>query len=188
MRADARRNRERIVVAALDLFAEHGAGVSMEEIAQAAGLGVGTLYRHFHDRRALVEDIAVTTLTALRDHLRTGAAEPVPRWEVLLELVRYCAGQPLALLTSLTDAAPTSETRLRLTAEIDTLLADLVEQSQREGSLRRDLTPEQVVDLLNVAICRPGARADDPLTTVLLDGLNSRAPTTNDDALHNPRN
>lgn len=176
MRADARRNRERIVGAALGLFAERGAGVSMEEIAQAADLGVGTLYRHFPDRRALIEEIAQSTLTALRDHLRAGAAEQVPRWEVLLSMVRHCAGRPLALLSSLPEASPQSDTRQGLVREIDSLLGDLVEQAQQEGSLRRDLTPEQVIRLLNVVICRPGARADDPLTTVMLDGLKAPAP------------
>ncbi|MFC5828863.1 TetR/AcrR family transcriptional regulator [Nonomuraea insulae] len=173
MRADARRNRERIVAAALDLFAEHGAGVSMEEIAQEAGLGVGTLYRHFPDRRALVEDIATGTLTALRDHVRAGADEAVSRWEVLVGVVRYCAGQPLALITRFSDASPKSETRSRLVHEIDALLADIVEQAQREGSVRDDLTPGQIVGLINVAVCRPGARADDPLATVILDGLST---------------
>ncbi|MGW4801921.1 TetR/AcrR family transcriptional regulator [Nonomuraea sp. NPDC004297] len=176
MRADARRNRERIVAAALDLFARHGAGVSMEEIAQEAGLGVGTLYRHFPDRRALVEDIASGTLTTLRDHVRDRAGRAVPRWEVLADVVRHCAGQPLALITSFTDASPRSETRLRLVHEIDTLLAEVVEQAQREGSVRGDLTPEQVVGLINVAVCRPGARAGDPLTTVILDGLATPSP------------
>ncbi|MEU6729488.1 TetR/AcrR family transcriptional regulator [Nonomuraea wenchangensis] len=173
MRADARRNRERIVAAALGLFAERGAGVSMEEIAQAAGLGVGTLYRHFPDRRALIEEIVQDTLTGLRDHLRAGAAEEVPRWEVLVGMVRHCAGRPLALLGSLPEAAPRSAARQELVREIDGLLGEIVGQAQREGGLRGDLTPEQVVGLLNVAVCRPGARADDPLTTVLLDGLRS---------------
>lgn len=149
------------------------AGVSMEEIAQEAGLGVGTLYRHFPDRRALVEDIAAGTLTALRDHVRARADEAVPRWEVLVGMVRYCAGQPLALITRFSDASPKSETRSRLVHEIDVLLADIVEQAQREGSVRGDLTPEQVVGLINVAVCRPGARADDPLATVILDGLST---------------
>ncbi|GAA2212624.1 TetR/AcrR family transcriptional regulator [Nonomuraea monospora] len=174
MRADARRNRERIVGAALGLFAEHGSGVSMEEIAQAAGLGVGTLYRHFPDRRALVEDLAVSTLTALRDRLRS--TRDRPPWDALADLVGYCAGQPLALVTSLTGAAPASESRTRLVGEVDVLLHDLVEQAQKQRVLRGDLSPEQIAGLLNVAICRPGARADDPLTTVLLDGLRTHRP------------
>jgi hypothetical protein len=67
--------------------------------------------------------------------------------------------------------APKSDVRVKLVREIDVLLAGLVEQAQRDGAVRGDLTPEEVVGLLNVAVCRPGARPDDPLTTVLLDGL-----------------
>ncbi|MDR8413820.1 hypothetical protein MTP10_34440 [Nonomuraea sp. 3-1Str] len=48
--------------------------------------------------------------------------------------------------------------------------------AQEEGGVRRDITPQDVLDLLNVAICRPGARPDDPLTTVLLDGLRATRP------------
>ncbi|HEV7626148.1 MAG TPA: helix-turn-helix domain-containing protein [Streptomyces sp.] len=171
MRADARRNRERIVQVAVGLFAEHGPGVSMEEIAQAAGLGVGTLYRHFPDRRSLLEEISVDTLTRLAAFVRAGAAEDVPRWQVLHEIVRYCVGQPVSLVKSLPDAPPMSATRLGLMGEVDEMLARLAEQAQEEGSLRRDITPEQVVGLLNVMLCRPGAREDDPLTRVMIEGL-----------------
>lgn len=176
MRADARRNRDRIVRAALDLFAEHGAGVSMEEIAQAAGLGVGTLYRHFPDRRTLVDGLAASTLDGLREHIRVQIGEDIPRWEVLLRVVRYCAGQPLALITSLAGSPPVPPSRAELVRDIDELLAGIVGEAQREGAMRRDVTPEQVVDLLNVMVCRPGARFDDPLTTVMLDGLRAEAP------------
>ncbi|MGW0803484.1 TetR/AcrR family transcriptional regulator [Nonomuraea sp. NPDC002799] len=171
MRADARRNRERIVTAALDLFTERGPGVSMDEIAQAAGLGVGTLYRHFPDRRALVDDLAAGTLTDLRAHLRARIGEPGPSWDVLLSVVRYCTGQPLALITSLAGSPPVPPSRAELVREIDELLAGIARRAQQEGSIRSDITPEQIVALLNVMVCRPGARFGDPLTTVMLDGL-----------------
>ncbi|MEV4106644.1 TetR/AcrR family transcriptional regulator [Nonomuraea sp. NPDC049695] len=174
VRADARRNRERITTTALDLFAEHGPAVSMEDIAHAAGLGVGTLYRHFPDRLTLVTDIANTALHALRDHALAQSAEDISRWEVLLRVVRHCAGQPFALITSLVGTPPAPPSTRELVREVNALLAEVVEQAQEEGTMRRDLTPEQVVELLNVMVCRPGARPDDPLTTVLLDGLRAR--------------
>ena len=55
MRADARRNRDRLIAAARDLFAEAGADVSLDAVARRAGVGAGTLYRHFPTRDALVE-------------------------------------------------------------------------------------------------------------------------------------
>ncbi|WP_349898831.1 TetR/AcrR family transcriptional regulator [Parafrigoribacterium soli] len=75
LRADARRNRESVLDAASELFARHGDGVQMEEIAGKAGLGVGTLYRHFADKRALRAAIigrrfeAVTDLARAADRL-----------------------------------------------------------------------------------------------------------------------
>ncbi len=54
LRADARRNRDRILKAAMQHFASHGIGASLEEIAKAAGVGAGTLYRHFPSREALL--------------------------------------------------------------------------------------------------------------------------------------
>ncbi|MEV1177626.1 TetR/AcrR family transcriptional regulator [Nonomuraea sp. NPDC049784] len=171
VRADARRNRERITTTALDLFAERGPGVSMEDIARAAGLGVGTLYRHFPDRLALVTDIANTALYGLRDHALAQLAADISRWEALLRVVRHCAGQPFALITSLVGTPPAPPSTQELVREVNVLLAEIVKQAQEEGTLRRDITPEQVVGLLNVMVCRPGAQPDDPLSTVMLDGL-----------------
>ncbi|MBE1586958.1 TetR/AcrR family transcriptional regulator [Nonomuraea angiospora] len=171
VRADARRNRERITTTALDLFAEHGSGVSMEDIARAAGLGVGTLYRHFPDRLALVTDIANAALQGLRDHALAQSAEDISRWEVLLRVVRHCAGQPFALITSLAGTPPVPPSTQELIREVNVLLAEIAKQAQEEGTMRGDITPDQVVGLLNVMVCRPGARPDDPLTTVMLDGL-----------------
>ena len=58
LRADARRNRERILDAARDAFAEHGRAVPLDEIATRAGVGPGTVYRHFPTKEALVEAVA----------------------------------------------------------------------------------------------------------------------------------
>ncbi|RKN38761.1 TetR/AcrR family transcriptional regulator [Streptomyces hoynatensis] len=171
MRADARRNREAIVEAALRLFTEHGAGVGMDRIATAAGLRVGTLYRHFDDRQALVEHIAVR---ALDDFLAFGWAEAAaeqPRWDALRALVLHGLGLPLALCASLTEGATAPAEPARLAAEAAELVRDLARGAQREGTLRSDLSPDEVRELLNVAICRVGARPGDALITVLLDGL-----------------
>jgi AcrR family transcriptional regulator len=75
----------------------------MKEIAHAAGLGVGTLYRHFPDRQALREDIAADSLRRPLSAARTFTARPQPRWKVLLLIVQHCAGLPLALTKSLSE-------------------------------------------------------------------------------------
>ncbi|MFD2396928.1 TetR/AcrR family transcriptional regulator [Prauserella oleivorans] len=72
MRADARRNYERLLVEATDLFARHGVDASLEDVAKAAGVGIGTLYRHFPSRDALIEALLRTrfdSLAATAEHL-----------------------------------------------------------------------------------------------------------------------
>ncbi|WP_216896887.1 TetR/AcrR family transcriptional regulator [Nocardia alni] len=170
MRADARRNRSAITSAALRLAGERGDDVSMEDIAREAGVGVGTLYRHFPDRRALLEDIAVDTLQELLDAIRAEVGR-APAWEALLRIVDHCVALPLSLTKSLITGEPQRPELPELEAEVNALIVEIAAAAQREGDLRRDIPPAEVVGLLNVAVCRCGARADDHLTRVLLDGL-----------------
>src|SRR5579875_422962 len=85
-RADARRNRESVLDAASELFALHGDAVQMDEIAERAGLGVGTLYRHFADKQALLAAIigrrfaTMTTIALAADE----ATDPWTAFETLL--------------------------------------------------------------------------------------------------------
>ncbi|MFC5752640.1 TetR/AcrR family transcriptional regulator [Actinomadura rugatobispora] len=192
MRADARRNRERIAAAALRLFAERGAAASMEEVARAAEVGVGTLYRHFPDRRALLDEIAVTALDRLLGFGREVADEAeaageagrgapegpdaTPHWDALVRFVEYCTLQPLALVKQLSGGTSANPDRHEKERASDALIAELAGRAQKEGTLRGDLAPDEVVAVLSAAVCRPGARFDDPLTRVMLDGLRNRAP------------
>ena len=88
MRSDALRRRENILRVARELFAEHGAQIAMETIAEASGVGIGTLYRNFADRLALVEEV---TLVMLED-IRSASQQAIERldandaegWDVLL--------------------------------------------------------------------------------------------------------
>ncbi|SEL03551.1 TetR/AcrR family transcriptional regulator [Nonomuraea pusilla] len=86
LRADARRNREAVLDAAAELFAQRGDAVQMDEIAERAGLGVGTLYRHFADKQALLAAIigrrfeAMTALARAADE----ADDPWESFETLL--------------------------------------------------------------------------------------------------------
>ncbi|WP_370963975.1 TetR/AcrR family transcriptional regulator [Amycolatopsis sp. cg9] len=172
MRADAVRNRERIVEHAVRLFAERGPDVPMCEIADAAGLGVGTLYRHFPDRRSLALDIGIGALRDLADFTRAIRADSA--WAELLAIIGHCATLPLALAKSLAELLPEDETQAELEHTVDSLLADVVVRAQREGTLRADVPVPEVQRLLSTIVCRPGARPDDYLTLVLLDGLRAR--------------
>jgi AcrR family transcriptional regulator len=77
MREDARRNRERLLVAARDAFVEHGAGAPLDDIARRAGVGIATLYRRFPDRPALQRQVALDLLDrSAREAAAALAAEP----------------------------------------------------------------------------------------------------------------
>jgi AcrR family transcriptional regulator len=171
VRADARRNRERIVAAALERFAAVGPAVSMEDIARAAGVGVGTLYRHFPDRRALAGEIAADAAAELVDFVRAASGGGASAWEVLRDITRHAAGLPLALAKKITEELPSSDRLEALAAESDALLTAIVERGRDEGSIRADLAAPEILALFSVVACRPGATPGDPVTMVMLDGL-----------------
>jgi AcrR family transcriptional regulator len=129
MRADARRNSERLVEAARDVFVERGPDGSLEEIARRAGVGIATLYRRFADRSALMRAVVLSALSA--------TAEAAER-------IREEAPDPLAALAAYVHAV----IDLRTSAVIPTLLGslDLKEKelaAAREGSAR---LAQQLVD------------------------------------------
>jgi len=79
MRSDARRNRERLLAAAMSAFTEKGADdISLEEIARRAGVGIGTLYRHFPTRQSLLESVYRDQVEALCERARALGEEPAP--------------------------------------------------------------------------------------------------------------
>src|SRR6185437_4641924 len=86
MRADARRNRQAVLDAARDLFAERGDAVQMDEIAERARLGVGTLYRHFADKRALLAAIVGYRFAVMTTVARTAEQLDEP-WEAFRSLL-----------------------------------------------------------------------------------------------------
>src|ERR1700722_8358508 len=96
MRADARRNYERLVVAARDVFAKHGGEASMEAIAKQAGVGVGTLYRHFPKRIDVVEAVYRNHVDDLVEAADRFVAELDP-WPALVAwlgaFTRYAQGK-----------------------------------------------------------------------------------------------
>src|SRR5512142_3136850 len=75
LRADASRNRERILAAARDVFVEEGAGAPLEDIAKRAGVGIATLYRRFPDRESLMRGVVLNVLGRSTDEARLALAE-----------------------------------------------------------------------------------------------------------------
>src|SRR5947199_9029308 len=96
MRADARRNRERILDAALAAFAEHGSASQMEDVAARAGVGVGTLYRHFPTKEALILAVVVRRFERFADYAAEALEADGDPGEAFAGLIRRVAGDMAA--------------------------------------------------------------------------------------------
>jgi AcrR family transcriptional regulator len=180
-RADARRNYEKVIAAARDAFAEGGASTSLEEIARRAEVGIGTLYRHFPSRQALLEAVYVGEVEALcrsaADLADLGPWEALVSW--LHRFVAYLATkQALAqeLLDYVERDAPVFQTcRAAMYAAGEPLL----ERAQQAGVVRTDTDLSAVIQMVGgiakIPTSEPGQV--DHILDIALDGLRYRAPS-----------
>lgn len=179
-RADAQRNHAKVVAAARDAFAEGGAATSLEEIARRAQVGIGTLYRHFPNRQALLEAVYVDEVEALC-RSATDFAD-LPPWDALVawlhRFVAYMATKQ-ALAQQLLDyverdAAVFQTCRVALYAAGEPLL----ERAQQAHVARADTDFPEVIQMLGgiakIPTSAPGQI--DHILDIALDGLRYRAP------------
>jgi AcrR family transcriptional regulator len=179
VRSDARRNREKLVAVAQAAFAAAGDGtVPLETIARQAGVGIGTLYRHFPTREALVEAVYAAELDEVTGSAPTFLAGLPPERALRAWMDRYAAfvrtkrGMADVLRPGLASGRiATPATRQRIIAAIGAILA----AGGRAGTLRADVDPEDVTTmLLGVLLSVP---ADQPaertgrLLDLVLDAL-----------------
>jgi AcrR family transcriptional regulator len=174
-RADARRNYEKVLAAARDAFAEGGEATSLEEISRRAGVGIGTLYRHFPNRQALIEAVYVNEVEEV---CRSAAAlDGDDSWEALSgwfeRLMAYFATKralSAELLNYLDhDASLFSECRTSLYAAGEPLL----KQAQQAGVVRPDV---EFADVMHMVMGIAKVPSSDPAQTermlqIALDGL-----------------
>src|SRR5919199_1126344 len=90
-RADARRNRERVVAAARAEFGERGRDAQMDDVARRAGVGVGTVYRHFPTKRALLEALMLAAFNSIAAEAERALKEIEDPWEAFATVVRHGA-------------------------------------------------------------------------------------------------
>jgi AcrR family transcriptional regulator len=186
LRADARRNRDQILAAAKTMFVEQGPDVPMEEIARRAGVGVGTLYRRFPDREALIRAVAQDNFALVLAESHAAAAEEPSAWDALVRLLSRSRelrlSMQLALLSPLAWAIirDDSETQ-RFRSSILEVLDNIVQAAQEEGTLRKDVGTGDIAVVLTLLLRRPPAAVDETaemvaerVRTLLLDGLRAR--------------
>ena len=174
-RRDAQRNRQKLLDAALGAFTQQSSGASLEAIAQSAGVGIGTLYRHFPSREALVEAVYRSELEQLCDQATDLLAELHPDRALRTWLGCYAdfvatkRGMAEALREVIASGAVTSaQTRERLSAAI----ARIVSAGAAAGVLRADIRAEDVTAAMAGATLAGTDREQiDRLLDLLVDGL-----------------
>lgn len=174
-RADARRNRELLLRTAAEAFAAADGPVSLEAVARSAGVGIGTLYRHFPNREALVEAVYRAELA----EVSAAAAELLRRNPPVVALRRWmeryarfvAAKQGMAeSLRAVLDSGSVSRSRTR--ADIIGAVESLLAAGVDEGSLRADVRAEDVVTgLLGISLAATSEEQRRRLLALLVDGL-----------------
>ena len=149
-RVDARRSRERLVDAARELFALEGVDVPVREVARHAGVGIGTLYRHFPSREDLVDAVLGDAFEQLVALAESALAEPDP-WTGFARFLE----DALLLHARNRGLRDVVETQTRGTAHatvmrsrVQPLVAELVDRAQEQGTLRADFAPQDLPLLL----------------------------------------
>jgi AcrR family transcriptional regulator len=175
LRADARRNRERVLAAARRAFAEQGYAVPLDEIAAAAGVGPGTVYRHFPTKEALFEAVSIANIEDVAADARASADAADPG-RAFGEFLGRLAEQSLAK-RDLPDAfaGAGAEAMAAAVAEVHEAMGVLLARAQEAGGVRRDVSVADLVALMKGLV--HAVRTDpDPdirhrLLAVVRDGL-----------------
>lgn len=180
LRADARRNRERIVDAARTLLAEQGLDAQMDDIARCAGVGVGTVYRHFPTKSALIGELMAGKFRHHAEVARRWAQEP-DAWagfegflrETFAAMARDATLQQRLSWPADGEALAAAEAARQELVEV---VGEIIERAHEQGTLRVDFE----VDDMPALMCAAGAvmagenrhvRRVEPFLEILVDGL-----------------
>jgi AcrR family transcriptional regulator len=178
LRADARRNRERVLTAAAVVFSEHGHEAQMDDVARRAGVGVGTVYRHFPTKEALMEALAVDRFQKV---LAAGKAAlgRDDAWEGFVEAV-WQGAELLAADRSFTEVVGELQGPMPLPPEfledMNETFGELIRRAQACGELRQDV----VLDDISMLMCGIGMATRKPHhcveawrrhVSIIIDGL-----------------
>jgi AcrR family transcriptional regulator len=153
LRADARRNRERILQGARDVFARDGVDAQMDDVARHAGVGVGTVYRHFSTKDALMVELVrqkFRQLAATASQVLDHEGEPFSVFADMLRRTAEVCARDAAMQHALTglgehiwiQAQPEQEA-------LDAISAELMARAQRAGTMRLDVGPLDIAMLMS---------------------------------------
>jgi AcrR family transcriptional regulator len=151
LRADARRNRERIIQAARTVFAERGSEGQMDDIAREAGVGVGTVYRHFPHKEALLGELVAAKFRAFGDNAER-ALEVEDPWEAFAGLLRANAElcvRDIGVQEALSRTPDVWRLAQPEFERLDALANQLVARAQEAGVLRQDFAVAEIPMLMS---------------------------------------
>lgn len=156
LRADARRNHEKIIEGARKVFARSGALAQMEDVARAAGVGVGTVYRHFPTKEALMTELVRRTFASFVETSHEALATDGEPFEVFAgvlrancELIAADAAAQHAMMGAGAEVWEGTEVERQQLGEIS---RQLVERAQKSGTMRLDVTPHDI-PMLMCGVC-----------------------------------
>jgi len=178
LRADARRNREKVLAAAREAFAEHGFAVPLDDIAGAAGVGPGTVYRHFPTKEALFEAVSLARVQDLVADARerADASDPGAAFDGFLARVADEASAKRDLPDALDGVG--ADGMADAVGELHEALGVLISRAQAAGAVRAELTVTDLVALLKGLLATVRADPDPGLRervfAVVRDGLRPR--------------
>ncbi|MDA0181556.1 TetR/AcrR family transcriptional regulator [Solirubrobacter phytolaccae] len=176
LRADARRNRERVLEGAREVFAEHGRDAQMDDVARAAGVGVGTVYRHFPTKEALISALAVSLFEQVLASAQA-ALEIEDPWEAFTSAL-WAGVEVLASDRAFTEIIGQAEMPFEtcLISDMNNAYIELMDRAKASGDLR----PDVVIDDIPMFTCGIGMATVKPHQcqeawrrhlSVLIDGL-----------------
>jgi AcrR family transcriptional regulator len=184
LRADAERNRRQILLVAQSVFAAEGVAVPIDEIARRAGLGVGTLYRHFPTKEALFSAIVVNRMNEVTEDARALLATDTTGDEFFGFLTRMMAdpGRKKDFVEALTSAGADMKDIIRAKVELHRHLDELLSRAQTEGLVREEVSMKEIFALLAGAlgsVDRQGlsAASRERILAIVFDGLRPPAPS-----------
>jgi AcrR family transcriptional regulator len=176
LRADARRNRERVLDVAREVFAAEGVAVPIDEIARRAGVGIGTVYRHFPNKEALFEAIVLQRVGLVTDGARAaaGAGDPTESFFAFFRrMIEMGAVNKVLIEGLIVDRAAV----IAASRELLAALGDLLGLAQQAGGVRADISVADLKALMigTVAMERQGGSGPaGSMVAIVCDGLRAR--------------
>ena len=178
LRADAERNRLRVLEVAAEVFATEGLAAPIDEIARRAGLGVGTLYRHFPTKEALFAAIVVMRIQEVVADARAQLESDAPGEAFFAFLVRMVDGwrQKKDFMDALASAGVDLEDVARAKHDLHRELNKLLERAQKAGEVREDVSIKEIIALIAGTVGsldRHGIapKGRDRMLAIIFDGL-----------------